>query len=340
MREIKSAEQAQSRISKFTVTIFLVFLWIQCSQAYYYEKRSLGDMVSLTFPNNPIKALSFDINFHQFYSSFSDIANINKIIISSYKMKENDTSCTLVPKNAYCQEFNLQQVPFMQLNQTVKNCMEDAYLYIFANPDQSNDSKITLQLNRLSEDKACNGLLNSEYLMQCSQYKTETCLMVKQCHDTCGELECWRGEETQPFYQMTIPADATTDYAKNLCSFFNSVDLKPCKGCQIYVDILRFENQNPTLSPFQTFILSIFLVLIVVLSLLVIYYNIFLAYRNRPPFKVYWFCPQILFPRGERGLGRHNVEQESSDNLRASRNNMQYRPLPGNNSKQTPMSRL
>lgn len=45
------------------------------------------------------------------------------------------------------------------------------------------------------------------------------------------------------------------------------------------------------------------------LSSFVIYYNAFLAYKGRPAFKVGGFMPQILFPRGEEGLGRHNIDE-------------------------------
>ena len=51
----------------------------------------------------------------------------------------------------------------------------------------------------------------------------------------------------------------------------------------------------------------------VALVIIIAYYNIVLALRGEPPFRVASFLPQILFPRGERGLGKHNVETE--DNL-------------------------
>ena len=73
---------------------------------------------------------------------------------------------------------------------------------------------------------------------------------------------------------------------------------------------MKFEGAKPSLKPWEFFVISIFLVFIVALTLVVAYYNMFLAYRNRPPFKVCKICPQVLFPRGERGLGKHNVEEE------------------------------
>jgi hypothetical protein len=33
-------------------------------------------------------------------------------------------------KGSYCQEYNLQLLPFQVLNQTIKNCMEDLYIYL------------------------------------------------------------------------------------------------------------------------------------------------------------------------------------------------------------------
>jgi len=61
--------------------------------------------------------------------------------------------------------------------------------------------------------------------------------------------------------------------------------------------------------------MSICLVLVIILTIIVGYYNLFLVFRNRPPFKVMEFCPQILFPRGERGLGRHMIEEEDKSEL-------------------------
>jgi hypothetical protein len=52
-------------------------------------------------------------------------------------------------------------------------------------------------------------------------------------------------------------------------------------------------------------------VFIVILTIIVIYYNAFLARRNKPPFQVWGFLPQILFPRGIEGIGRHNLEEEN-----------------------------
>ena len=91
------------------------------------------------------------------------------------------------------------------------------------------------------------------------------------------------------------------------------------------MDLLKFESASPTLKPYQQFILSIFLVLVMVVFVLSVYYNMFLAYRNRPPFKVSGCCPHILFPRGERGLGKHNVEIDGDGSM-SSRN---YQSLAG-----------
>ena len=49
--------------------------------------------------------------------------------------------------------------------------------------------------------------------------------MTGDCHNNCGVLECWRGEEQYPFYEMTIPIELTSDYAKNLCTFYNSKEI-------------------------------------------------------------------------------------------------------------------
>ena len=58
---------------------------------------------------------------------------INKIIIASYRVKDTDVDCSAAISGSYCQVFNLQTVPFVAINQTVKNCMEKVHLYIFPN---------------------------------------------------------------------------------------------------------------------------------------------------------------------------------------------------------------
>jgi hypothetical protein len=56
-------------------------------------------------------------------------------------------------------------------------------------------------------------------------------------------------------------------------------------------------------------------VLVVIISLFVIYYNAYLAYRGKPPYTVIKICPQFLFPRGIEGLGRYNFEEETEQEL-------------------------
>jgi hypothetical protein len=51
-------------------------------------------------------------------------------------------------------------------------------------------------------------------------------------------------------------------------------------------------------------------VLIVLVVIVISYYNITLAFKGQPPFKVCDWIPQILFPRGARGLGKHNTEDD------------------------------
>lgn len=93
----------------------------------------------------------------------------------------------MAAKSNYCQEFNLQAVPFMTLNQTIKNCMEDAFVYVLPNSEINENSlaSLTIKLNLLNgnnqsyhtlliiEDKACNGFLNNDYLASCQKFQAE-----------------------------------------------------------------------------------------------------------------------------------------------------------------------
>jgi len=60
------------------------------------------------------------------------------------------------------------------------------------------------------------------------------------------------------------------------------------------------------------------------------YYNIALAMRNEPPIKnLHALFPQILFPRGEKGLGKHVFENEDNIEMHKANNSAQrvYVPL-------------
>lgn len=166
----------------------------------------------------------------------------------------------------------------------------------------------------------CTGYFTSDQLNFCAKYKVEPCLMMPQCYSQCGDLDCWRGTETKPFYSMVVPKNISNDNAKNLCIFYNSkrilfdrlagIDQNRCHQCQIFVDIFKFESSAPALEPFEEFVFSVILVLVVLVVIVISYYNIALAFRGVPPFKVCEWIPQILFPRGARGLGKHNTEDD------------------------------
>mmetsp|Transcript_26911 Transcript_26911/g.25974 ORF Transcript_26911/g.25974 Transcript_26911/m.25974 type:complete len:90 (-) Transcript_26911:42-311(-) len=74
---------------------------------------------------------------------------------------------------------------------------------------------------------------------------------------------------------------------------------------------MEYESATPILRPLHLLLLSGSLILIVIISIFVIYYNVFLVYRGKPPFRVNDNCPQLLFPRGIVGLGQYNFEEES-----------------------------
>jgi hypothetical protein len=84
-----------------------------------------------------------------------------------------------------------------------------------------------------------------------------------------------------------------------------------------------------TLFPYQEFIFSVILVLVVLTVILISYYNMALAFNGRPPFRVCGFLPQLLFPRGVRGLGK---EEENENSGVSSRDDFKqakavYKPL-------------
>lgn len=104
------------------------------------------------------------------------------------------------------------------------------------------------------------------------------------------------------------------------------------------MDVFKFESSSPALDPFEEFIFSAILVVVVLIVVVISYYNIALAFRGVPPFKVCEWIPQILFPRGARGLGKHNTEDEAGNSGISGREDFKkvsqgrnYKPLPSNN---------
>eukprot|EP00350_Pseudokeronopsis_sp_OXSARD2_P014163 CAMPEP_0170548636 /NCGR_PEP_ID=MMETSP0211-20121228/6893_1 /TAXON_ID=311385 /ORGANISM="Pseudokeronopsis sp., Strain OXSARD2" /LENGTH=89 /DNA_ID=CAMNT_0010854247 /DNA_START=248 /DNA_END=517 /DNA_ORIENTATION=+ len=89
--------------------------------------------------------------------------------------------------------------------------MEFLFLYIVPSVNASNESpsSITSDINYLSEDKACHGFLTSDYLQQCSMQKVESCVMNENCYDYCSALDCYKGDEEDPFFAMNIPQNLT-----------------------------------------------------------------------------------------------------------------------------------
>jgi hypothetical protein len=144
------------------------------------------------------------------------------------------TTCTGTVKGSYCQDYNLLMLPFNQLNITIRNCMEDLYIYLVPPEtiDPEHPPSLTVFLSLLHgknalfiivlEDKVCNGYFTSDQLMFCAKYKVEPCLMMPQCYTQCGSIDCWRGEEKAPFFSLVVPKNISTENGKNLCIFYNS----------------------------------------------------------------------------------------------------------------------
>ena len=84
--------------------------------------------------------------------NFKDMQNINKIILSQLKLKDIDPSCANFSKSIYCQEYNLQTIPFISLNQTIKTCTQELYLYVFPSDSisEGNSSAITILISLLT----------------------------------------------------------------------------------------------------------------------------------------------------------------------------------------------
>jgi hypothetical protein len=54
-------------------------------------------------------------------------------------------------RNSFCEEFSIEAFPYMALNQTIKNCMEDLYLYVVPNVNTTvnNPASLSIVVNTL-----------------------------------------------------------------------------------------------------------------------------------------------------------------------------------------------
>ena len=50
----------------------------------------------------------------------------------------------------------------------------------------------------------------------------EPCLMLPECQQVCGDLECYRGDDKLPFFNMVVPKNITAENSKNMCIYYNS----------------------------------------------------------------------------------------------------------------------
>ena len=58
------------------------------------------------------------------------------------------------------------------------------------------------------------------------------------------------------------------------------------------------------------YIYGVVLAVYILIAALIVFYNLSLAIKGYPPFKIPSPCPQVLFPRGMQGIGRHNFEED------------------------------
>ena len=81
----------------------------------------------------------------------TQLQGLSRLVISQNKLNFTNPTCATLPKTAYCQDYNLTVIPITNLNITVKNCMENFYVYAFppANIDPTNIPAITFSVSLL-----------------------------------------------------------------------------------------------------------------------------------------------------------------------------------------------
>jgi len=134
--------------------------------------------------------------------------------------------------------------------------------------------------------------------------------MSEACYSDCAALYCYANDNQTAFKQTCVKQNLSSDLASTICLYYSSLS-EACESCRIYSYMFQFEPSVPVLRALHLLLLSGVLILLLIILIFVIYYNAYLAFRAKPPFRVNDFCPQLLFPRGIVGLGQYNFEEET-----------------------------
>jgi hypothetical protein len=78
---------------------------------------------------------------------------INGLIVSQYKIRDVNatTNCSAALPGSQCQYYNTQLLPFSLLNQTVRSCYQNYYIYVIPAEtiDPANPPSLTVILSLL-----------------------------------------------------------------------------------------------------------------------------------------------------------------------------------------------
>ena len=91
---------------------------------------------------------------------------VQKMILSSYKLSDSMVGCNS-NRSSFCEELPINNQSNINYNKTEKACMQGLFVYMVPVNDTSSNNVATVQIkvDYLSEDKACHGFLNSDYML-------------------------------------------------------------------------------------------------------------------------------------------------------------------------------
>ena len=166
-------------------------------------------------------------------------------------------------------------------------------------------STLSIKVEINSESEGCK-LQEENSLSFCGQSDIEECRNCKRLSCTviqCGSIDK-NNNNFNSLYELCIPYFLTDEEKSERCKNLNNANSFQNSGKCEYDDLEGF-------SSFTIFIIFIVVIGIVIFSVSVIYYNIYLYKTGEVPFEPYNFMPEFLFPRKEG----HRATIDNLDNI-------------------------
>lgn len=295
---------------KEKVILFILFISISY-QMSLPENIIIGNKQELNFQINEsgidtCNIYKLNTQYNKIGFHLLDFSNIDSILISN----KFPIECGKCDESAeVCQKSTISN-PTQFVNFYWKLCLNE--LFIVVSPivvkstedDTKNKASLTID-STFYKNSPC-VLRQETHLSICAESKIEDCRSCKR--NGCSVVECGNTSNGNfvHFFDICLANDLKNDEKEKVCQEFDGIKTFNKKKA-----LCEFEDLEgySTASVILIFILSAF---VIVFSLVVVYYNVYLLKHSEPPFEPPTFFPIFLFPR--------ESESNKEDNKREAQN--------------------